>query len=65
MSGSLQSKMYGHHKHSTTLSKKAGHYNGALLRRVGHYNAPPKLLGHYNGTGGSKNNLTMEIYPHY
>ena len=65
MSGSLQAKIYGHHKHSTTLLKKAGHYNGEPLRRVGHYNSASKQMGHYNGTGSSKNNLTMEMHPRY
>ena len=65
MSGALQSKMYGHHKHASTLLKKAGHYNGAAVRRVGHYNGAPKKLGHYNGVGASKNNIHMEAYPHY
>ena len=65
MSGSLQTKIYGHHKHSTTLLKKAGHYNSAPLRQIGHYNSASKQLGHYNGVGGSKNDLTREMYPHY
>jgi hypothetical protein len=65
MSGSLQGKMYGHQKHSATPLKKAGHYGGAPLRRAGHYNSAPKQLGHYNGSGGSRNNLTMEMYPQY
>ena len=65
MGGSLHAKMYGYHKHSTTLLKKAGHYNGAPLRRMGHYNSAPKQLGHYNGVGSSRNNIHMEMYPHY
>jgi hypothetical protein len=64
MSGSLQGRIYGNHKHSTTLFKKAGHYNGAV-KKLGHYNGAPKKLGHYNGAGASKNNLNMEMYPHY
>ena len=66
MSGSsLHAKMYGHHKHATTLAKKAGHYNGAAMRKLGHYNGAPKKLGHYNGAGASRNNMNMEAYPHY
>ena len=32
MSGSLQGRIYGNHKHSTTLVKKVGHYNGAVKK---------------------------------
>ena len=64
MSGSLQGRIYGHHKHSSTVLKTLGHYNGAV-KKLGHYNGAPKKLGHYNGAGASKNNLNMEMYPHY
>ena len=62
---SLQEKIYGHHKHSSTLLKKMGSYNGAPLRRMGHYNSSPKKMGSYNGVGAHKTNLTMEAYPRY
>ena len=65
MSGSLQTKMYGGHRHSSTVTKKFGSYNNAPSKRLGHYNGPAKRLGIYTGTGGSKSNLNMEIYPHY
>ena len=65
MSGSLQAKLYGGHRHSTTVLKKAGHYNNAPVKRLGFYNGAVQRLGVYNGVGGSKNNLTAEIYPHY
>jgi hypothetical protein len=65
MSGSLQTKVYGGHRHSTTVLKKAGHYNNAPVKRMGFYNGAVKRLGVYNGVGGSKNNLIGEMYPHY
>ena len=65
MSGSLQTKIYGGHRHSSTLLKKAGHYNNAPIKQMGLYNHPVKRLGVYTGVGSSKNNLTSEMYPHY
>ena len=65
MNGSLQSKMLGVHRHSSTLLKKMGSYNNGPIERMGFYNNAVKPLGHYNGVGGSKNNLTSEMYPRY
>ena len=65
MSGSLQTKIYGGHRHSSTVTKKLGSYNSGPTKRMGHYNSGIKRLGVYNGSGGSKNNLNMEIYPRY
>jgi hypothetical protein len=45
MGGSLQTKMYGSHRHASTVTKKMGSYNGAPLKRMGHYNGPVKRLG--------------------
>jgi hypothetical protein len=64
MSGSLQTKIYGGHRHSSTTLKKMGSYN-APVRRMGTYNHAPKRLGVYTGVGGSKNNLNMEVYPRH
>jgi len=64
MSGSLQTKIYGGHRHSSTTLKKMGSYN-APVKRMGTYNGAVKRLGVYTGTGGSKNNLISEMYPHY
>ncbi len=61
MSGSLQTKIYGRHRHSTTTLKQMGAYN-CQPKRMGTYNNAPKRLGVYTGTGGAKNNLNMEIY---
>ena len=65
MSGSLQNKMYGNHRHTSTITKKMGSYNNAPLKKMGHYNGPVKRLGFYNGTGASKSLVNMEMYPHY
>ena len=64
MSGSLQTKMYGNHRQTSTIAKKMGAYNGAG-KRMGSYNGAVKRLGVYTGVGGSKNNLVSEMYPHY
>jgi hypothetical protein len=64
MSGSLQTKIYGGQRHTSTIVKKMGSYNGGALKKLGHYNGAVKRLGIYNGTGSSKSNLNMEIYPH-
>ena len=64
MSGSLQTKIYGGHRHSSTTLKKLGAYSGPV-KRMGTYNSAPKRLGVYTGTGGSKNNLNMEMYPYH
>jgi len=65
MGGSLQTKIYGSHRHASTVTKKMGSYNGAPLKRMGHYNGPVKRLGFYNGAGASKSNMNMEIYPYH
>ena len=65
MNGSLQTRMYGGHRHASTTTKKMGSYTGAPLKRLGHYNGPVKRMGFYNGTGASKSNVNMEIYPHH
>ena len=62
---SLQEKIYGHHKYSSTLLKKMGNYQGAPLRRMGFYNNKPKMMGHYNGVGAHKSNTSMGTYAHY
>ena len=64
MSGSLQTKIYGGHRHSSTVLKKIGSYNNPV-KPLGHYTGAVKRLGVYNGVGGSKHNLTGEMYPHY
>jgi hypothetical protein len=61
MSGNLQDKMYGSHKHSSTHFKSMGNYNSPV-KRMGSYTSKPKLLGHYNGSGGGKSHLTREIH---
>jgi hypothetical protein len=55
MSGNLQTRVYGSHKGSTTVSKRMGQTS----------NAPIKRLGHTNGSNSGKNNLISEIYPRY
>jgi len=64
MSGSLQTKIYGGHRHSSTTLKKMGAYNGPV-KRIGTYNGAPKRLGVYTGTGGSKNNINLEMFPYH
>ena len=64
MSGSLQSKIYGNHRHSSTVLKRMGSYSGPV-KRMGCYNHATKCLSSYNGVGGGKNNLVGEIYPRY
>ena len=64
MSGSLQTKIYGGHRHSSTNLKKLGSYNNPV-KKMGHYTGAVKRLGVYNGVGGSKSNLIGEMYPHY
>ena len=65
MTGSLQAKVYGSHKGSTTVSKRMGQTTNAPIKRLGHTNSGIKRLGHTNGSGGGKNNLNSEIYPRY
>jgi len=65
MSGSLQTKIYGGHRHSSTILKKFGSYNNAPVKRLGHYNGPVKRLGVHTGTGASKSNINMEVYPYH
>ena len=65
MSGSLQSKMSGVHRHSSTVFKKMGSYNHVPMKQMGKYNNPVKRLGVNTGVGSSKNNLIGEMYPHY
>ena len=62
---SLQEKIHGHHRYSSTLLKKMGSYQGAPLRRMGFHNNKPKMLGHYNGAGEHKSNISMETHAHY
>ena len=61
----LQSKVYGVHRHQTPVLKKGGNYNNPPMRRLGVYNHQVKRLGVYNGVGGSKGNGIGEMYPHY
>ena len=65
MSGSLHSRNYGSHRHSSTQLKKMGHYSSGPTKKLGFYNNAVKPLGLYNGVGGSRNNLIGEIYPRY
>ena len=65
MTGSLQAKVYGSHKGSTTVSKRMGQTTSAPIKPLGHTNSGIKRLGHTNGSGGGKNNLNSEIYPRY
>ena len=65
MSGSLQSKIYGNHRHSSTVLKRMGSYHSGPVKRMGCCNNSTKQLSSYNGVGGGKNNLVGEIYPRY
>ena len=65
MTGSLQAKVYGSHKGSTTVSKRMGASTNAPIKRLGHTNSGIKRLGHTNGSSGGKNNLNAEMYPRY
>ena len=65
MTGSLQAKVYGSHKGSTTVSKRIGQSTNAPIKRLGHTNSGIKRLGHTNGSNGGKNNLIAEMYPRY
>jgi hypothetical protein len=65
MTGSLQAKVYGSHKGSTTVSKRMGQSTNAPIKRLGHTNSGIKRLGHTNGSNGGKNNLIAEMYPRY
>jgi hypothetical protein len=65
MSGNLQTRVYGSHKGSTTVSKRMGQTTSAPIKRLGHTNSGIKRLGHTNGSNSGKNNLISEIYPRY
>ncbi len=65
MSGNLQTRVYGSHKGSTTVSKRMGQTTNAPIKRLGHTNSGIKRLGHTNGSNSEKNNLISEIYPRY
>ena len=65
MTGSLQAKVYGSHKGSTTVSKRMGQTTSAPIKRLGHTNSGIKCLGHTNGSSGGKTNLISEMYPRY
>ena len=65
MSGNLQTRVYGSHKGSTTVSKRMGQTSNAPIKRLGHTNSGIKRLGHTNGSNAGKNNLISEIYPRY
>lgn len=64
MSGSLQAKVYGNSRNTSTVSKKMGSYNGGG-KKMGSYTGAVKRLGVYTGVGGSKNNSVGEMYPRY
>lgn len=64
MAGSLQMKVYGGGKTSSTM-KGLGSYNHSLSKRLGHTNGTIRKLGLYNGTSTGKTNSIKEIYPHY
>jgi hypothetical protein len=65
MTGSLQTKVYGSHKGSSTVSKRMGQSSNGPIKRLGHTNSGVKRLGHTNGSSGGKNNLIAEMYPRY
>jgi hypothetical protein len=65
MKGSLQTKVYGSHKGSSTVSKRMGQSSNGPIKRLGHTNSGVKRLGHTNGSSGGKNNLIAEMYPRY
>ena len=65
MTGSLQAKVYGSHKGSTTVSKRMWQSTNAPIKRLGHTNSGIKRLGHTNGSNGGKSNLIAEMYPRY
>ncbi len=50
----LQTRLYGNNKSSTTVSKRMGHTTNASLKRLGHSNSGIKRLGHTNGSSGGK-----------
>ena len=65
MSGSLQAKVYGNSRNTSTVSKKMGSYNGGG-KKMGSYNGAVKRMGVYTGVGGgSKSNSAGEMYPRY
>ena len=65
MTGSLQTKVYGSHKGSSTVSKRMGQSSNGPIKRLGHTNSGVKRLGHTNGSSGGKNNLIAEMYHRY
>ena len=65
MSGSLQSKMYGRHRHSSAVVKKMGIYNNPVTKQMGVYNNPVKRMGIYTGVAGGSKGSPSEMYPHY
>jgi hypothetical protein len=65
MQSSLQAKMYGSPKMSTTVSKRMGQSTNGPIKRLGHSNSGIKRLGHTNGSNGGKSNLNTEMYPRY
>jgi len=50
----LQSKVYGNNKSSTTVSKRMGQTTNAPIKRLGHTNSGVKRLVHTNGSSGGK-----------
>ena len=65
MSGNLQTRVYGSHKGSSTVSKQMGQTTNGPIKRLGHTNSGIKCLGHTNGSSGGKTNLISEMYPRY
>ena len=61
----LQSRVYGSNKATTTVSKRTGQTTSAPIKRLGHSNSGIKRLEHTNGSSGGKNNLNAEMYPRY
>ena len=53
----LQSRVYGSNKATTTVLKRMGQTTSAPIKRLGHSNSGIKRLGHTNGSNGGKNNL--------
>ena len=61
----LQTRVYGNNKSSTTVSKRMGQTTSAPIKRLGHSNSGIKRLGHTNSSSGGKINLNAEMYPRY
>ncbi len=61
----LQSRVYGGHISSTSVTKRMEQTTNAPIKRLGHTNSGVKRLGHTSGSSSGKNNLNAEMYPRY